>query len=121
MLDLTVADTGGVFLRLIRRCKRYTKAGCALYGRDRQILYLLWRIGRRPYCEGNIMSGKGFGWADDLDEPVDATPTNPPPPESLIGAAARAVPAILANVDPIRNHGEISLVASKLAQFLVKQ
>ena len=74
------------------------------------------------YERQSIMPSDGFGWADDSTGPIDTTPANlPQPPEALIDAAARAVPAILANVDPSRNHGEISLVASLLTGFLVKQ
>lgn len=47
---------------------------------------------------------------------IDTTPTLPKPPSGLIESAARAIPNILANVQP--KHGAIELVASHLAKRL---
>ena len=68
------------------------------------------------------MQASAFGWADDSAAPIDTTPVNLSlPPESLVAAAARAVPEILANVDPAQNHGEVSIVASALIEAMVRQ
>jgi hypothetical protein len=68
------------------------------------------------------MPSNDFGWADDSTGPIDTTPASlPQPPQAFIDAAARAIPAILANVDPSRNHDEIAIVASALTGLLVKQ
>ena len=68
------------------------------------------------------MQASAFGWADDSAAPIDTTPVDLSlPPEPLVAAAARAVPEILANVDPARNHGEVSIVASALIEAMVKR
>ena len=60
-----------------------------------------------------------FGWAGN-SAPIDTTPVGlPQPPDSLIEAAARAVPSIMANVTPGPD-GRIALVASVLTAAIHK-
>jgi hypothetical protein len=61
-----------------------------------------------------------FGWASN-STPIDSTPAGlPRPPDSLIEAAANAVPSIMANVAPGPDE-RISLVASVLTVAIHKQ